>query len=122
MIDFANYEDKLNNKPIFTEEDVLNCQNPLMKMLKEMMVKEKMTLKQFIEKHDAYMRSINVDQWSSNYKKNNILKVILRKDEITWKTFAYVVGKVFKKNILSFSMTDIDTKGEKTIHEIKCSL
>lgn len=114
--------DKLNDKPIFTEESIKNCKNILTKLLREIMVKENITLKNFIEKHDSYMRSINAPASKSNYMKNNILKVLLKKDEMTFRLFSYIVTNILKKNITSISLNLVDGKGNEVKYETKCTL
>lgn len=122
MLDYLEYNNRINNKPIFTEEDVKKCKNVLAKILREIIVKEKITMRQFIEKHDAYMKSISASQCKSNYMKNNILKVVLKRDEMTFRLFSYIITNVFKKNIKAASVTLTDANGIETKYETKCTL
>lgn len=108
--DFEEYKDKVLNTPMFSKEDIIVCRNILMKILRTIIHDEGITLREFIEKHDEYMKTLNKPKRECNWRRNNILKALLKKDEITYYLFSFIVVNILKKNInyVIFSFIDKD--------------
>lgn len=118
---FNIYSDHKENNLMFTKKDVENTTHTLMKMLRHILYTKKITLKSFIEMHNAYMKSINTSPKDANYKKGNLLKVIFKKDEITIKLFEYILINILQMNITKMTYDFFDADGGSETYSINCS-
>jgi len=118
---YEMYEDNKENKLMFNKKDVENTNHVLTKMLRHILYSKKITLKKFIEMHDRYMREINASSKDANYKKGNLLKALLKKDEITIKMFEYVLINILRMNITKMTYEFVDENGNEEKYTINCS-
>jgi len=118
---FDIYQDTKENKCMFTKEDVERTKHPLMKMFRHIIVEKNITLKQFIEMHDFYMQAIDATPKETNWRKNNLLKALLKKNEITINLFEYVLINILEMNINKMTYEFSNSNGEKETFEIDCS-
>jgi hypothetical protein len=89
---------------MFSQEDADKAGNILKAAVIETISRRKITFAEFSELHLMHMVRVGVPTGKITSRRNNLLKDLLGKNELSYKRFAHIMKDILGLNLTNFSM------------------
>ena len=92
-------------QPIFTRDDVKHAHHQLVRLLRLIIYKRKLTFNDYTRFHNLYAHSIGMSVKDASTDRSNHWKTLLKLQGISFHKFIHIVTMIFKDDIIRFSIT-----------------
>lgn len=104
-------------KLMFEIDDIKSVRDHLVKLMRIIFYKRKITQDDFVEKHTAYFNRTNLPPFFLNHDKNNLRRTLNDPEKLTFKRMLHVLANILYLDIIRVSITVKDpTTGDEVTY------